>query len=601
MSDSTLKSLGLRYKVVLAVLAALSFGSFLILESVIMSQNSGSAEINIAGRQRMLSQRIGFLFSRISQSVEDENKYAAIGLVDEAINLMERSHIGLIHGDTSLNLRAIESPDIRVYYFGPTSKLDEDVRSFLALAKNYLAAVLSNENIEEHRASFKRFNTEILLENLNSVVARYQVENEEKVATLNFYQTISLISSLLVLLGSWLTVFKPMVSKINQYIGQIVEQGRSIRESEERFRSISESASMAMIVAVDEGGLIISWNQAAERLFGYSKEEIMGQQLIRIIPERYHEAHEKGFENARLTDNYQIIGKSVELYGLHKDGHEFPVELSLGIWLQDGKKFFSGIVHDISKRKAAEAELIKAKEEAESANRTKTDFLANMSHELRTPLNGILGFSQMMLEELFGPLGHENNKTYVKDINHAGQHLLRLVNEILDISKIEAGELTLLESQVDVANVISASITMGQGQITEAELNLTTEIDDDLPLILADQTRIEQILNNLLSNAIKFTPKGGELSIQATLNGNDEFLLKVTDTGIGIKEEDIPKVLQPFEQVENIMSRSHEGSGLGLSLVKHLVEAQGGSMRIDSKIDHGTTVSITFPKSKFVA
>jgi PAS domain S-box-containing protein len=598
MSSSTLKSLGLRYKIVLAVLAGLSFGSYLILEGVIASQNSGSAEINISGRQRMLSQRIGFLFARIVNSPDDENKYAAIGLVDEAIKTMQMSHAGLINGNDTLNLKGISSPSIRAHYFGPTSQLDEDVGTYLGLATKFLAAILSNTGIEEHKKAFNKFNTEVLLEDLNRVVARYQLENEEKVSRLNFYQSVSLVFSLMVLLGSWLTVFRPMVSKINEYIGQIVEQGKSIRESEERFRSISESASMAMIVAVDVEGKIISWNNAAERLFGYSKEEMMGEPLITIIPERYRDSHSRGFAHACRSDEYNIIGRSVELAGLHKNGHEFPVELSLGVWIQDGKKFFSGIVHDISKRKVAEAELINAKELAESASQTKTDFLANMSHELRTPLNGILGFSQMMMEELFGSLGHSNNKTYVNDIHHAGQHLLRLVNEILDISKIEAGELTLLETEVDVAEVIETSIALGSSQISVAGLSLSTHIDENLPFLLADKTRIEQILNNLISNAVKFTPTGGEVSIQATLNGNNDFILSVADNGIGIREEDLPKIMMPFEQVENIMTRTHEGSGLGLPLVKHLVEAQDGTLKIDSQIDKGTTVTITFPNER---
>ncbi|MBL6932008.1 MAG: PAS domain S-box protein [Rhodospirillales bacterium] len=600
MSNSTLRSLGLRYKIVLAVLAGLSVGSFLILEGVIASQNSGAAEINIAGRQRMLSQRIGFLFSQVINAPEDENKFSAIGLLDEAILLMERSHAGLINGEPSLNLKAISSAKIRAHYFGPTSQLDEDVKTFLGLAKNYLGAILSDSAIEEHQQAFESFNTEILLEDLNRVVARYQFENEEKVSSLNFYQIISVVLSLVVLLVSWLGVFRPMISKINEYIGRIFEQGRSIRESEERFRSISESASMAMIVAIDAEGRVISWNNAAQKLFGYSRDEMLGKPLITIIPERYRDAHSRGFAHACGSDDYKIIGKSVELSGLHKNGHEFPVELSLGVWVQDGKKFFSGIVHDISDRKAAEAELIHARDVAQSASQTKTDFLANMSHELRTPLNGILGFSQMMKDELYGSLGHQNNKAYVVDIHRAGQYLLKLVNEILDISKIEAGGISLVETEVDVASIIESCVSLGKGQIAASKRSLFTDIGENLPALWADQTRIEQIFNNLISNAIKFTPAGGEITVRANLNGDGDFIIQVVDNGIGIRKEDIPKVLMPFEQVENIMTRTHEGSGLGLPLVKYLVEAQGGLLDIDSQIGHGTTVTVHFPKSKTV-
>lgn len=392
-----------------------------------------------------------------------------------------------------------------------------------------------------------------------------------------------------------------MAIKINEFIGTIFQQGQSIKESEERFLSIADSASMAMIVAVDMDGRVIFWNRAAEKLFGYKKREIVGQPIIKIIPERFRAAHLTAFERARHSKETDKLGKPVELTGLHRNGIEFPIELSLGVWVQEGQKYFSGVIHNISERKIEEEALIRAKEEAEEANKTKTDFLANMSHELRTPLNGILGFSQMMIDQVFGNLGHDKNMTYVKDINHAGQHLLRLVNEILDVSKIEAGQLTLAETQVDVKNVVTSCAKIAGERLSEAELELTTDIDADLPLLLADETRIEQILNNLLSNAIKFTPSGGTIGIEAKMNDEGEMVLRVTDTGIGIEENNIPKILQPFEQVENIMTRSHEGSGLGLPLVKHLAEMQGGSMQITSKLDHGTTVRVSFSSDKIVS
>jgi PAS domain S-box-containing protein len=598
MTSSTLRKLDVRYKFVLLVLAALTIGSYLILENVISSQRTGAAEINVAGRQRMLSQRIGFLFFRINQATKKEEILNTAELTHEAISLMERSHEGLVMGDSQLKLSPVSSEALSTLYFGYATDVDGGVRTYLKLAKRYLDALLSGIDVMEHQSVYENFDTDRLLQNLNRIVAQYQKENEDKVSSLNSYQTLSLVLSLVFLLVSWLAVFKPMVGKTNDYIGTIFDQQNALKESEERFRSISDSATMAMLVAVDTQGFVISWNKAAERLFGYTKKEMKGQLLMVIVPHRYHADHAKGFERACHSDEYKIIGKFIQSFGLHKDGHEFPIELSLGVWTQGGEKFFSAVVHDISQRKADEVALVEAKESAESANQIKSDFLANMSHELRTPLNGILGFTQMMMRETFGPMGNEKYKEYVEDVHHAGQYLVKLVNEILDISKIEAGQQKLYESPVNVADVVDSCVKMGSEQLASADLTLSCKIPQDLSLLIADETRVKQILNNLFSNAIKFTPAGGQITILVKVSDSDQMVLQVSDTGIGICKEDIPKILEPFEQVENILSRSHEGSGLGLPLVNHLVLMHGGTMKIDSVIDQGTTITISFPHER---
>lgn len=603
MAGSTLKSFGLRYRIVLILLAALAFGSYYILENLIDSQRTNAADINIAGRQRMLSQRIGFLFSQLENAKSVEFRKTLSQLLVQAIETMEKSHNRLIRNIGEPRLEGEISSSIMSYYFGPRAFLDRDVTAYLERARSYLQAIATHQEVAFHRSVYQGFNAEVLLDELNHVVNQYQVEHEEKVARLSAYQKASLGASLTMLLLSWLAVFRPMVIKINEFMSTIFKQDRSIKEIEERFLSISDSASMAMIVAVDMKGHVVFWNAAAERTFGYSRKEMAEERLTSIIPERYREAHAQGFERAcqsPSSDGLENLGKTLELVGRHKDGHEFPIELSLGVWKQEGEKYFSAVIHDISKRKAEEKALIKAKEEAEAANKTKTDFLANMSHELRTPLNGILGFSQMMMDEVFGGLGHPKNKTYVEDINHAGEHLLRLVNEILDVSKIEAGKLSLSESPVDISVVLDGCAKIFTTQATQRGLALNIEVAEKLPMLRADEIRIEQICNNLISNAIKFTPAGGLVEVTVALSEQGDIVAKIMDTGIGIKEADIPKILQPFEQVENILTRSHEGSGLGLPLAKHLTEMQGGSLVIDSTVNQGTLVTVTFPRTKLV-
>lgn len=361
ISNGTMASLSYRYKFVLAILAIMSFGSYLTLQSVLQTQQTGAAEINVSGRQRMLTQRIAFLVLNFQHlTVHSKDEYAigkarqSIKFLERSIELMEKSHDGLINGSLSLNLSPPSSDVLRALYFGPVGHVNQDVRSFLRLAKAYLEAIASESDSNEQLRKFKAFDIETLLDDLIVVVSRYQLENETKTSSLSTYQTISLVASLIVLIASWLGVFRPMVRQISKNFETIFEQGNALCESEERFRSISDSASMAMIIAVDAEGMVISWNPAAERLFGYSANEMQSLPLTNIMPERFRDSHIKGFKNALTSHDYRMIGKTVELVGLHKLGHEFPIELSLGAWIKDGQKYFSGIIHDISERKNSE-------------------------------------------------------------------------------------------------------------------------------------------------------------------------------------------------------------------------------------------------------
>jgi two-component system cell cycle sensor histidine kinase PleC len=230
---------------------------------------------------------------------------------------------------------------------------------------------------------------------------------------------------------------------------------------------------------------------------------------------------------------------------------------------------------------------------AEQANRSKSEFLANMSHELRTPLNAINGFSEMMIQNIFGPLGHERYTEYANDIYNSGQHLLSLINDILDMSKIEAGKMVLSAEPVVPMDLIEQCLRLVSARAAEKNINIVLE-GEDLPEIEADPRAIKQVLLNLLSNAVKFTPEDGRVTVRG-FNAVDGVVLQISDTGIGIPEEDLPRLGRPFEQIEAHHSRKHEGSGLGLALSKSLVELHGGTLRIDSTLGKGTTVSFTLP------
>lgn len=248
--------------------------------------------------------------------------------------------------------------------------------------------------------------------------------------------------------------------------------------------------------------------------------------------------------------------------------------------------------------KKAGNELTRALGVAAEANHAKSNFLASMSHELRTPLNAIIGFSDTMMMEVFGPLS-ERYKGYAADIHHSGEHLLALINDILDLSRLDAGHADLREEEFDLAELVNESMRMIMGHAGKAQIALSTDIAHGLPWVRADKRRIKQILINLMSNALKFTPAGREVNVSARLVAGG-LAISVSDSGIGIAPENVSKVMERFAMVDSAMSRKHTGTGLGLPLSKQLAELHGGTLVLESTLDVGTTVTLTLPRERLV-
>ncbi|HJO74567.1 MAG TPA: ATP-binding protein [Rhodospirillales bacterium] len=242
-----------------------------------------------------------------------------------------------------------------------------------------------------------------------------------------------------------------------------------------------------------------------------------------------------------------------------------------------------------------------AKEVAEQANKSKSEFLANMSHELRTPLNSVIGFSSAMEEETFGPLGDDHYREYVGAVQDSGMHLLNLVNDILDISKIEAGEMEFEDKDVNVHDIFQASAKIVANRAVRGEITMDMEISENSPQLRGDSLRLKQILLNLLTNAIKFTPPKGQIRVSASVDASNAMEWQIIDTGVGIPAKDLRRIMLPFEQVRNTVALTHEGTGLGLYLTKSLAEAHGGTLEIESVVGKGTTVKVNFPPERTVA
>jgi len=255
---------------------------------------------------------------------------------------------------------------------------------------------------------------------------------------------------------------------------------------------------------------------------------------------------------------------------------------------------------EITERKRGEIELIKAKESAELSNRTKSEFLANMSHELRTPLNAIIGFSSIMRDELFGVMENKKYLEYSADINNSSTHLLHVIGDILDVSKVEVGELSLVENNFDLHETVVSCFKTLEVQAQNRHILMQNQIPVDFVKIYADPLRIRQVFLNIITNSVKFTETGGTISVKTKLNEDNGIVITITDTGIGIPADKLAHVLEPFSQVDNVFTRTHDGVGLGLSLSNSLIELHGGHITIESEINVGTSIIIKMPPSRTI-
>ena len=314
-------------------------------------------------------------------------------------------------------------------------------------------------------------------------------------------------------------------------------------------------------------------------------------------------------ENVRRS-RFDLGADDAEAYIIRRlDQHRNPgpvVERRLndGRWEQVREQRLSDgglllVILDVTQAKIHETALTEAKSAAEEANRAKTDFLSTMSHELRTPLNAIIGFSDLMVTGVFGPIGSPKYVEYAKDVHRSGHLLLDMINEILDLSKIEAGRYELYPDDVSVARIAEDCVTVLSVIAQQREVELTLDADGELA-VNADERAFKQILLNLLSNAVKFTPAGGQVRLEATAAPDDTIAVAITDTGIGISADDQESIFEPFSRGEAAISRAHEGTGLGLSITKRLAELSGGRLSLESQVGVGTTVTVWLPAAQAV-
>ncbi|MGO8694347.1 MAG: hybrid sensor histidine kinase/response regulator [Rectinemataceae bacterium] len=370
----------------------------------------------------------------------------------------------------------------------------------------------------------------------------------------------------------------------------------ALQESEERYRRITEGLSDYLYTAYVRHGRVVETvhNPACAAVTGYSQEDFRRDNhlWINIVPEEERRSvieHGEGILSGREMS-------AIEHHILRRDGELRWVSDTPILKFDSGGVLVSyeGVIKDITDRKMAEAEHL-ARESAEAANRTKSDFLANMSHELRTPLNSIIGFTEILQDSLYGDL-NEKQREYLNYINTSGRHLLELINDILDLSKVESGKTDVILSAFSLRTLLELSVAMLKERATKHSIALELSIEPEADIeMVSDEHKIKQIAFNLLSNAVKFTPDGGRVRVEARKTGEGFIGISVADTGIGIKKEDLGRLFKEFSQLDSPLQKRYEGTGLGLALSKRLVEMLGGRIDVESEEGKGSVFSIAIP------
>jgi PAS domain S-box-containing protein len=379
-----------------------------------------------------------------------------------------------------------------------------------------------------------------------------------------------------------------------QLVDDLAAAGHKIAELE----AILDTATDGVAV-VDANGCIVRINRSAEALFGVDSADVAGLPFTHLLAEESRKSALDYLEGLAQNGVASVLNDGREVIGRVPQGGLIPLFMTMGRLGETGK--FCAVLRDITQWKNAEEELINARRAAETASMQKSDFLARVSHEIRTPLNAIIGFSEVMMEERFGPIGTERYKEYLRDINVSGAHLMSLLNDLLDLSKIEAGKLDLNFEAVALNEIVMECVAMMQPQANRERIIIRTSLSSQVPSIVADPRSIRQIVLNLVSNAVKFTLAGGQVIVSTALEERGEVTLRIRDTGIGMSEKDVETALMPFRQVASAAKHRSDGTGLGLPLTKALVEANRAAFLIDSAVGQGTLIRVTFPSTRVLA
>ena len=388
---------------------------------------------------------------------------------------------------------------------------------------------------------------------------------------------------------------------IETQLGAGGKQAETPQQGEEEIRELRAILDTATdgVLILDSSARVLSGNRSAQALFGYDAGELGALSLSDLLVPESHRPVLEHLERLARRDGVGSLGAGYEAIGRVRQGGLVPLHITIGR-IEDGEKLCA-VLRDVTAWKRSEEELINARRAAEKASTAKSEFLAKISHEIRTPLNAIIGFSEVMMDERFGPIGSERYRQYLKDIHAAGGHLISLLSDLLDLSKIEAGKLDLTFVSVNLNDLVQQCVAIMQQQANRERVIIRTSLHGNLPQIVADARAMRQIMLNLLSNSIKFTGAGGQVIISTAQTDDHEVVLRVRDTGSGMTEKELQIALEPFRQVPTVTHWDAGGTGLGLPITKALAEANQAYFRLTSRVDDGTLAEVIFPATRVLA
>ncbi len=419
-----------------------------------------------------------------------------------------------------------------------------------------------------------------------------------KLQSIRWEESSALMLALMPVANEIAVPSRPVAPVDTRPADRMIEKVAKLQVEVEELRSILETATDGVVV-IGLDGDIRSMNRSASALFNYDEEETRGKPFVMLFA---HESQKAVLDYLNGLSGHgvaSVLNDGREVIGREASGGFVPLFMTMGQLTSSSG--YCAVIRDITQWKRTEDELRSAKSAAEIANDHKTDFLARVSHEIRTPLNAIIGFSDMMASERFGPIGHPRYIEYANDIGRSGRHVLDIVNDLLDISKIEAGEMELDFVAIGLNDAVSEAVALLQPQANSQRVIIRTALSQAVPEVVADLRSIKQIALNILSNSIRFTPSGGQIVVSTSYEANGSVVLRVRDTGIGMTRSELDQAMKPFRQVSTQTRSRGDGTGLGLPLTKAMVDANRATFAISSTPNEGTLVEITFPSQRVLA